>query len=173
MCGAAETADVAPFALPAVAECARIVDRVVAVITAAIKGAIVQMVSAVRRVLDFGERRDKICEIEDVLLELGGKGEKAEGCCGGRYMITPHGAESGLSSEFLEDRVGFACEADGAACNGAHIGERGKYALSYVGGGDITDEVELECRRRDILKDVRGCKRPFVQNGLMPLSGHA
>ena len=145
-----------------------------AFITAAIKGAIVQMVSAVRRVLNFGERRDKVCVTEDVLLELVGKGEEAGGCCGGHCMVvTTLGAESGLSSEFLKDRVGFACEADGAACKGAHVGERGEYALSYVGGGDITDEVELECRRRDISKDVRGCKRPFVQNGLVSLGGHA
>ena len=170
---AAETADVAPYALPAVAECARIVNAVGAVVTAAIKGAIVQMVGAVRRVLDFGERRDKVCEIEDVLLELGGKGKEAERCCGGCCMLTTHDAESGLSSEFLKNRVGFACEADGAACKGAHVRERGEYALSYVGGGDIADEVELERRRRDISKDVRGCKCPFVQNGLVPLGGHA
>ena len=115
------------------------------IVVAAIEGAIVQMVSAVRRVLDFRERRDEVCEIEDVLLELGGKGEEAEGCCGGCCMVTTHGAESGLPSEFLKDGVGFACEADGAACKGPHGGEWGEYTLSHSGGGNITDEVESEC----------------------------
>lgn len=121
------------------------VNGVGAVVVGAKEGAIVQMVSAVRRVLDFRERRDEVCSTEDVLLELGGNGEEAEGCCGGYCMVTTHGAESGLPSEFLKDRVGFACEADGAAGKGAHGGERSKYALSHVGGGDITDEVESEC----------------------------
>lgn len=80
-----------------------------------------------------------------MLLELGGKGEEAEGCCGGCWMVTTHSAESRVSSEFLKDRIGFACEADGAACKGAHSGERGEYALSCVGGGNVTDEVEVEC----------------------------
>ena len=132
------------------------------VITAAKECAIVQMISAVRRVLDFKKRRDEVCEIEDVVLELGGKGEEAEGYCGGYCMITTHGAESGLPGEFLKDKVEFACQADGAACKGPHGGERGEYALSHVGGGDITDEVESECRRRDISKDICGCKRPLV-----------
>ena len=81
------------------------------------------MVGAVRRVLDFGEWRDEVCEIEDVFAELGVEGEEAEGCCitggGGAgetgLTVTTHGAKSSLSSEPLKDRVGFVCEADGAA----------------------------------------------------------
>ena len=67
---AAETADVGPGALPAVAECARVVaggGAVHGVAAAAGPGAIVQMVGAGRRVLDFGEGRHEICEIEYVL----------------------------------------------------------------------------------------------------------
>lgn len=176
MCCAAETSDVAPSALPAVTECASIVNgggTVRRAAAAAKKGAVVQMVSAGRRVLDFREGRDEVRIVKDVLLELGGKGEETEGYCGNCCMITTHGAKSSLSSEFLKDRVGFACEADGAARKGPHGGERGEYTLSYVGGGDITDEVELECPKRDISKDVRSCKRPFVQNGLVPLGRHA
>ena len=81
---AAETADVSPGALPAVAECASVVDRGGAVdgaAAAAGPGAVVQMVGADRRVLDFGEGRDEVCKIEYVLAELGGKGEEAERCC--------------------------------------------------------------------------------------------
>ena len=147
---AAETADVTVSTLPAVAECARMVNGIRAVVAAAIECAIVQMVSAVRRVLDFRERRDEVCKIEDVLLKLMGKGEEAKWYCRGSCMVTTYGAESSLPSESLNDRVGIACEADGAACKGAHGGQRGDYALSHVGSGDITDEVEPEYRRRDI-----------------------
>ena len=85
---AAETANLYPGAPPppAVAECARVVNRDGAfdgTATVAGPGAVVQMVGAGRRVLDFGEGRDEVCKIEDVFLELGGKVEEAEGCCGG------------------------------------------------------------------------------------------
>ena len=53
----AETADVSPGALPAVAECARVVDgggaAVHGVGATAAPGAIIQMVCAGKRVLDF------------------------------------------------------------------------------------------------------------------------
>ena len=141
--------------------------------TAAAPGAVVQMVGAGRRVLDFAEGRDEVCKIEDVLLELDGKVEEAEGCCEGCLMVTTHGAESGVSSESLKDRVWSARETDSAACKRARGGERGEYARSCVGGGDVTDEVEVECRRPYIPEDVRGCKRPFVQDGQFPLGRHA
>ena len=79
MHGTAETANVSPCALPAVAERARAVDGGGAVGAAAGPGAVVQMVGAGRRVLDLGEGRDEIGEMEDVLAELGGEGEEAEG----------------------------------------------------------------------------------------------
>ena len=173
---AAETADVPPSALPAIAESAPVVNgggAVHGVGAAAAPCAVVQMIGAGRRVLDFRERRDEVCKKENVLLELAGKGEEAEGCCVDCWTVTIHGAESGISSEFLKDRVGFACESDGTACKGAHGGERGEYALSCVGGGDVTDEVEVECWRPDISEDVRGCNGPFVQDGLFPLGGYA
>ena len=88
-------------------------------------------------------------------------------------MVTTHGAKSGVSSEFLEDRVGFAREADSAACKQGRGGERREYALSYFEGGDVTDEVEVESRRPDIPEGVLCCKRPFAQNSLVALSGHA
>ncbi len=172
---AAETANAPLGALPAVAGCARVVDGGGAVdgaAAAAAPGAIVKMVGAGKRILDFGEGGDEACRIEDVFAELGGEGEEAERCCiGGRvcWMVTTHGAESGVSSEVLKDRVRFACEADGAACKGGRGGERGEYALSCIEGGDVTDEVELECRRSDMPEDIRGCKRPFVQDSLAAL----
>ena len=98
------------------------VNGIRAVVAAAIEVAIMQMVSAVRRVLDFRERRNEVREIENVLLELGGKGKEAKGCCWGCCMVTTHSAESGLPSESLEDRVGSAREADAAACKGQHGG---------------------------------------------------
>ena len=87
--------------------------------------------------------------------------------------MTTHGAESGDLSKFLKDRVRSACKADGAACKGGRGGERGEYALSCVEIGDVTDEVEVECRRPNIPEDVRGCKCPFVQDDLFALGGHA
>lgn len=148
---ATETADVSLGALPAVTKCASVVDRSGAVGgTAAATGpsAVVQMVGASRRVLDFGEGRDEVCKIKYMPAELGGKSEETEGFCmvGGDYlMVTAHCAKSGVSSEFLEDRVGFACEADSTACKERRGGERGEYAMSCFEGGDIADEVEVEC----------------------------
>lgn len=170
---ATETAVVSPGALRAEAECTRVVNGGGAVDVAAGPVAVVQMVGAGGRVLDFAEGRDKVCKIEDVLLELGGKIEEAEGYYVACWMVTTHGAESGDSSELLKDRVGFACEADSAACKGAQSGKRGEYALPYAGDGDVTDEVEVECRRLYIPEDMRGCKSPFVQDDLVPLGGHA
>ena len=173
---AAETADISYGALPTVAECACVVNgggAIHGIGAAAAPVTVVQMVGAGRRILDFAEGRDEVCKIEDVLLELGGNVEEAEGCCRACRIVTIHGAESGISSEFLKDRVGFACEADSAACKGAHGGERGEYALSYAGGGNVTDEVEVECRRLDIIENACGCKRPFIQDGPFPLAGHA
>ena len=77
-------------------------------------------------------------------------------------MFTAHCAKSGASSEFLEDRVGFACEADSAASKEGCGGERGEYTMSCFEGGDIADEVEVECRRPDMPEGVRCCKRPFA-----------
>ena len=68
---AAETADIFYGALPTVAECARVVNgggAIHGVVAAAAPGAVVQMVGAGRRILDFGEGRDEVCKREDVLL---------------------------------------------------------------------------------------------------------
>ena len=63
MHSATVTADFSACALPAVAECASAVDRSGAVDGAvAAPSAIVQMVGAGRRVLDFGEGRDEVCK---------------------------------------------------------------------------------------------------------------
>ena len=66
-----------------------------------------------------------------MLAELCGKGEEAEGCCigVGYLMATAHCAKSGVLGEFSEDGVGFACEADSAACKEGCGGERGEYAM--------------------------------------------
>ena len=108
------------------------------------------------------------------------EGEEAEGCCGGGrgsgggcLMVMTHGAESDVSSEFLKDRVGFACEADGTACKEGRSGKRGEYTLSCIEGEDVANEVEVECRGLDIPEDVRGCARPFAQDGLVALGGRA
>ena len=81
---AAETADVFFGALPAVAECTSLVDRSRAGMAAAAGAApiaVVQMVGASWRVLDFGEGRDEVCKIKYMLAELGGKSEETEGFC--------------------------------------------------------------------------------------------
>ena len=173
---ATETADVSPCALPAVAECTSAMNRSGTVDGAvAAPSTIVQMVGAGRRVLDFGKGGDEVCEIEYILAELGGKGEEAEGRCMGvgGSLITAHCAKSGISCEFLEDGVGFACEADRAACKEGRGGERGQYAMSCFEGGDIADEVEVECRRPDVPEGVRCCKRPLAQDGLIALGAYA
>ena len=61
-------------------------------------------------------------------------------------MATIYSVKGGVLGKFLKDRVGTACEADGAACKGGSGRERSEYALSYVDGGDVTDEVEAESR---------------------------
>ena len=88
-------------------------------------------------------------------------------------VTTHHGAESGVLSKFFKDRVRSACEADGAARKRGRGGKRGEYALCCVEVGDVTNEVEVECRRRDMREDVRSCERPLVQDDLFSLGGGA
>ena len=70
--------------MPAVAEFASAVDISWTVDgAAAASSAVVQLIGAARRVLDFGEGRDEVRKKEYLLAELGGQGDEAEGSCMG------------------------------------------------------------------------------------------
>ena len=92
---------------------------------------------------------------------------------GGYSNVTAHCAESGVLSEILEDRVGFARETNSAACKKGRGGERGEYAMPCFEGGDIADEVEVKYRRSDVPEGVRYYKRPFPQDSLVALGRYA